>query len=193
MEFEKIPSEMYVGSKRNQKVDVAAGMRIAARKRAEYFQPGDAVTLAERNEPGLQFVQRRRNDIVMRNHIWLYLINIPQDRGFAEAKVGAGEAGRGVNAPFGVHNPSVNLTWTPAGHNEMWPWPQGRAPEGNSELIRASPTLRHKEQPCEYCMKHCCGLDIHNNKIVACVMVTDPKQGTVEARKKDLFPDGIRA
>ena len=73
MEFEKVPSEMYVGSKRNQKVDVAAWMRIAARKRAEYFQPSDAVTLAERNEPGLQFVQRRRKDIVRRNHIWFYL------------------------------------------------------------------------------------------------------------------------
>jgi hypothetical protein len=33
--------------------------------------------------------------------------------------------------------------------------------------------------------ERCCGLDIHKRKIVACVMVTDPKKGTVEVRKKE--------
>jgi transposase len=33
--------------------------------------------------------------------------------------------------------------------------------------------------------ERCCGLDIHKRKIVACVMVTDPKRGTVEVRKKE--------
>ena len=68
----------------------------------------------------------------------------------------------------------MNLTWEPAGHNEMWPL---LAMSGQSTrrkiriFIRAPPTLRHLEGRKNE--------DIHKNKIVACVMVTDPVTGEV--------------
>jgi hypothetical protein len=60
---------MYAGSKRDQQVNVAAGMRLAARKRAEHFHAGNTVPSAEGSQEGLEFVQRWRIDIIRRNHI----------------------------------------------------------------------------------------------------------------------------
>ena len=41
--------------------------------------------------------------------------------------------------------------------------------------------------------ERCCGLDVHKNKIVAGVMVTDPKEGTSEVFRANAsaFPDVI--
>jgi uncharacterized protein (TIGR03437 family) len=42
---------VHVRPERDQQIDIAAGTRVTASKGAKDFQPGDAMTLAERDEP----------------------------------------------------------------------------------------------------------------------------------------------
>jgi hypothetical protein len=109
VEIVEIPSKMNVRAECHQQVDIAAGVRLSAGEGAENLQPGDAVTLAERRQPGLDFVQRQRIDIVRSNLFDSLLINIAQAR-CLESEVVA-PSGVEPEHPFGHEN--LNLARLP--------------------------------------------------------------------------------
>ncbi|MDQ2901454.1 MAG: hypothetical protein M3Y07_16900 [Acidobacteriota bacterium] len=42
VKFKEIPPKMHFGLKRDEQVNIASAVRLASRKGAEHFQPGDA-------------------------------------------------------------------------------------------------------------------------------------------------------
>src|SRR5271165_1075805 len=68
VKIKEVPAEMNVRLEGDQKVDIAAAMRLAACEGAEHFEPGHTVPPAKGREPGLDLVQGRGQCVVRRNH-----------------------------------------------------------------------------------------------------------------------------